>query len=59
MELEQGGAVKFSGTKADDWYIDYARQAMENGTMPTRENTGALTMKCFLKMSVCYPFSPL
>lgn len=32
-ELEQGGAVKFSGTKADDWYIDYARQAMENGTM--------------------------
>lgn len=32
-ELEQGEAVKFSGTKADDWYIDYARQAMENGTM--------------------------
>lgn len=33
VELEQGGAVKFSGTKADDWYIDYARQAMEKGTM--------------------------
>ncbi|MBQ7835271.1 MAG: ABC transporter substrate-binding protein, partial [Ruminiclostridium sp.] len=32
-ELEQGEAVKFSGTKAGDWYIDYARQAMENGTM--------------------------
>ncbi len=32
-ELEQGEAVKFSGTKADDWYIDYAREAMENGTM--------------------------
>ncbi len=32
-ELEQGVAVKFSGTKADDWYIDYARQGMENGTM--------------------------
>ncbi|MBP1562043.1 MAG: ABC transporter substrate-binding protein [Oscillospiraceae bacterium] len=32
-ELEQGEAVKFSGTKAGDWYIDYAREAMENGTM--------------------------
>lgn len=32
-ELEQGQAIKFSGTKADDWYIDYAREAMENGTM--------------------------
>lgn len=32
-ELEQGEAVKFSGTKADDWHIDYAREAMENGTM--------------------------
>lgn len=32
-ELEQADAVKFSGTKADDWYIDYAREAMENGTM--------------------------
>lgn len=32
-ELEKGDTVKFSGTKADDWYIDYARQAMENGEM--------------------------
>lgn len=32
-ELEQGGAVRFSGTKADDWYIDYAREAMEKGEM--------------------------
>lgn len=32
-ELGQGEAVKFSGTKADDWYIDYAREAMENGAM--------------------------
>ncbi len=28
-----GDAVKFSGTKADEWYIDYARKAMENGDM--------------------------
>lgn len=26
-----GGAIKFSGTKADEWYIDYAREAMERG----------------------------
>ncbi len=32
-ELEQGDAVRFSGTKADDWYIDYAREAMEKGDM--------------------------
>lgn len=32
-ELEQGEAVRFSGTKPDDWYIDYAREAMENGKM--------------------------
>ena len=28
-----GDAVKFSGTKAEDWYIDYARKAMEQGDM--------------------------
>ena len=32
-ELGQGEAVKFSGKKAEDWYIDYARNAVENGTM--------------------------
>ena len=32
-ELGQGEAVKFSGKKAEDWYIDYARKAVENGTM--------------------------
>lgn len=31
--LDCGNAVKFSGTKADDWYIDYARNAMEAGSM--------------------------
>ena len=31
--IDCGDAVKFSGTKADDWYIDYARNAMENGDM--------------------------
>lgn len=31
--LDCGNSVKFSGTKADDWYIDYARSAMENGSM--------------------------
>lgn len=33
VELGQGEAVKFSGKKAEDWYIDYARNAVENGTM--------------------------
>lgn len=28
-----GGAVRFSGTKAEDWYIYYAKNAMENGDM--------------------------
>lgn len=28
-----GDAIKFSGTKAEGWYIDYARNAMENGDM--------------------------
>ena len=32
-ELDKGATVKFSGTKADDWHIEYAREAMENGTM--------------------------
>lgn len=32
-EIGCGNAVKFSGTKAEDWYIDYAREAMENGNM--------------------------
>lgn len=31
--LDCGDAVKFSGTKAEDWYIDYARDAMEQGDM--------------------------
>ena len=31
--LGEGNAVKFSGTKAENWYIDYARNAMENGDM--------------------------
>ncbi len=31
--LDCGEAVKFSGTKAEDWYIDYAREAMEQGDM--------------------------
>lgn len=31
--LDCGNSVKFSGTKAEDWYIDYARSAMKNGSM--------------------------
>lgn len=31
--LDEGKAIKFSGTKPENWYIDYARKAMENGDM--------------------------
>lgn len=31
--LDCGSTIKFSGTKAEDWYIDYARNAMESGDM--------------------------
>ena len=31
--LDGGSAVQFSGTKAEDWYIEYARNAMERGDM--------------------------
>ena len=31
--LDCGGNIRFSGTKAEDWYIASARQAMENGAM--------------------------
>lgn len=31
--IECGDAIKFSGTKAENWYIDYAKNAMENGDM--------------------------
>ncbi len=31
--LDCGKAVRFTGTKADDWYIDYAKKALENGDM--------------------------
>lgn len=30
-QLGQGEAIKFSGKKASDWYIDYARDAIEDG----------------------------
>lgn len=30
-ELECGNSIKFSGTKADDWHIEYAADAMKNG----------------------------
>lgn len=29
--LGEGNAIRFSATKAEDWYIDYAKQAMQNG----------------------------
>lgn len=29
--LDCGDRIKFSGTKAEDWYIDFAREAMMNG----------------------------
>ncbi len=32
-ELESSDAVRFSGTKAEDWYIDDAKIAMEKGDM--------------------------
>lgn len=31
--LDCGGAIKFSGTKTEDWYIDYAKNAMKSGDM--------------------------
>ncbi len=31
--LDSGSAVRFSGTKAEDWYIDYAKNALESGSM--------------------------
>lgn len=31
--LESGSLIKFSGTKAEDWYIDSAANAMKNGEM--------------------------
>lgn len=31
--LGEGQAVRFSGAKAEDWYIDYAKKAMQNGGM--------------------------
>lgn len=33
VELGSGNSVKFSGTKAEDWYIEYAAEAMEKGDM--------------------------
>ena len=31
--IDGGGTIKFSGSEADEWYIDYAREAMEKGDM--------------------------
>lgn len=33
VELDSGNSVKFSGTKAEDWYIEYAAEAMKKGNM--------------------------
>lgn len=32
-QLGKGESIKFSGKKASDWYIDYARYAIEDGKM--------------------------
>lgn len=32
-EMDCGDVIKFSGTRAEDWYIEYAREAMESGDM--------------------------
>lgn len=32
-ELDCGNSIKFSGTKAEDWYIEYAADAMKKGDM--------------------------
>ena len=32
-DINCGSAVKFSGTKSDGWYIEYAKNALENGDM--------------------------
>lgn len=33
VELDSGNSVKFSGTKAEDWYIEYAAEAIKKGDM--------------------------
>ncbi len=33
VQLGKGESIKFSGKKASDWYIDYARDAIEDGKM--------------------------
>lgn len=33
VELDSGNSIKFSGTRSDDWYIEYAVSAMEKGDM--------------------------
>ncbi len=32
-EIGAGDAIKFSSIKAEDWYVDYAREAMNSGKM--------------------------
>lgn len=33
VELDSGNSIKFSGTKTEDWYIEYAAEAMKKGDM--------------------------
>lgn len=51
-----GNAVKFSGTKSEDWYIEYAKNAMEKGDMlyagKYREPDYELLMSNKCKLSV-------
>lgn len=55
-ELGCGDVIKFSGTKAEDWCIDYARNAMEKGDMlyagKYREPDYELLMKNKCRLSV-------
>lgn len=55
-ELGSGDVIKFSGTKAEDWCIDYARNAMEKGDMlyagKYREPDYELLMKNKCRLSV-------
>lgn len=33
VELDSGNSIKFSGTKTEDWYIEYAAESMKKGDM--------------------------
>ena len=55
LALDGLDSVTLSGTRAEGWYLDEARAAMEPGALPMRASTAPRTMKRSLRPTAALP----